>query len=371
MVGYQFALRRNKELAAIHVAKRDLGLDDVAYREVVNRISGGRTDSSGRLTQAERTALLEELRGRGFGRAGDRVPSRKQLFKIRRLWTALWNLGALAEYSPASLDAFCKRTAGVDKAMWLNPTGANQVIEGLKAWCGREGFEASDNAMDAKRGLLRAIWAKLRAAGALKSDRPDALDVWAANHAAPRRAGLDHLDAKQLDRAADALGAWLRGTGKEKTWGITYMSPRNEEKPAWWSSDYWATPPEIVSCLESEFGAFDLDPCCRPETAKARKFFVEADDGLAQQWHGRVFLNPPYSNPAPWLQKAIEETETGRASLVVALLPVSTDTAWFHDLVKPHAEIRFVRGRIRFYGWKGTPIGSPRTPSMFAIYRGT
>lgn len=145
------------------------------------------------------------------------------------------------------------------------------------------------------------------------------------------------------------------------------MTP--ESKPEWWTSDHWSTPPAVVASLEKEFGAFDLDPCCRPETAKAPRYFTKEDDGLSKPWFGKVFLNPPYSDPSPWLTKAIEETTTGKAALVVALVPVSTDTKWFHRLVKDRAEIRFVEGRIRFYGWKGTPIGSPKTPSMFVIYR--
>jgi phage N-6-adenine-methyltransferase len=139
-------------------------------------------------------------------------------------------------------------------------------------------------------------------------------------------------------------------------------------KPKWWTSDEWSTPPSLVASLESEFGHFDLDPACRPETAKAAKFYDRDVDGLTQPWTGKVFLNPPYSKPAPWLQKAIDETSTGRASLVVALLPASTDTEWFHKLVKDHAEIRFIKGRVRFHGWLGTPIGTPRQGNLFAIY---
>lgn len=140
-------------------------------------------------------------------------------------------------------------------------------------------------------------------------------------------------------------------------------------KPDWWTSDHWATPPTLVRELEVEFGSFDLDPCCHRETAKAPAFYTPEDDGLSKPWFGRVFMNPPYSDPGRWLQKAIDETTSGRAQLVVGLLPVCTDTAWFHQLVKDRAEVRFLRGRVRFYGWMETPISSPRNPSMLLIYR--
>lgn len=140
-------------------------------------------------------------------------------------------------------------------------------------------------------------------------------------------------------------------------------------KPDWWTSDHWATPESLVSDLEKEFGPFDLDPCCRIETAKAPKFFTKKENGLCQSWHGRVFLNPPYSNPKPWLEKANAETRFGNAYIVIALLPVRTDTKWFHDTVLGHSEIRFIKGRIKWIGWKGTPIPNPKDPSMLAIYR--
>jgi phage N-6-adenine-methyltransferase len=150
------------------------------------------------------------------------------------------------------------------------------------------------------------------------------------------------------------------------------IMPNNQqkaEKPIWWTSDHWSTPPSLIRTLADEFGPFDLDPCCRIETAKAPLFFTQEQDGLSQDWHGAVFLNPPYSKPAPWLQKAIHETTLGHASIVVALLPVRTDTRWFHSLVKNHAELRFLQGRVKWIGWQGTPIPSPKDPSMLSIYR--
>lgn len=144
----------------------------------------------------------------------------------------------------------------------------------------------------------------------------------------------------------------------------------NNQRPSFWSSDEWATPPTFVQKLEQEFGPFDLDVCCRVETAKAPKFYTKLEDGLRSPWFGRVWLNPPYSHPTPWLRRAAEQTATGSCDLVVALLPARTETRWFHDIVlATHAEVRFVRGRLRFHGWEGTPIPAPRNPSFLAIWR--
>jgi phage N-6-adenine-methyltransferase len=141
------------------------------------------------------------------------------------------------------------------------------------------------------------------------------------------------------------------------------------EKPAGWSSDQWATPWSLVRALEAELGPFDLDPAAEHQTAKAPRFYTIKDDGLTRPWFGRVWLNPPYSKPRPWLDRAREATSTGEAELVTALLPASVDTRWFHEAVLPYAELRFIRGRVRFLGWEGTPIPSPKAPSLLAIYR--
>ena len=139
-------------------------------------------------------------------------------------------------------------------------------------------------------------------------------------------------------------------------------------KPDWWTSDEWATPPEFVAALEAEFGAFDLDPCAREATAKAPVYYALADDGLAQPWQGNVFVNPPYSKPEPWIRKAMAEVEADRAAQVILLLPAATDVGWFHELLLPYANLRFVRGRLRFLGWQGTPIGSPTAGSLIARF---
>lgn len=109
----------------------------------------------------------------------------------------------------------------------------------------------------------------------------------------------------------------------------------------------WATPPEVFGPLDAEFG-FTLDACATPENAKCPRYFTEKDDGLAQPWAGeRVFMNPPYGREVyAWTRKAAQEAGD---ALVVGLLPASTDLAWWHDdVIAAKAEIRYIRGRVRF-----------------------
>jgi len=110
---------------------------------------------------------------------------------------------------------------------------------------------------------------------------------------------------------------------------------------------HWATPPEVFAPLEEEF-RFTLDPCATAQTTKCARFFTEEDDGLAQDWGtSRVFMNPPYGREVyAWTRKAREASELG--ALVVGLLPASCDLAWWHDDIVGRAEVRYIRGRVRF-----------------------
>ncbi len=133
----------------------------------------------------------------------------------------------------------------------------------------------------------------------------------------------------------------------------------------------WATPPEVFDPLQREFG-FTLDVCASPWNAKLPRFFTEEQDGLAQDWRGeRCFMNPPYGRGIDrWLRKAFEETRW-RCPLVVALLPVRTDTRWWHTWVAGAAdEVRYRKSRIRFLGQRGEAWSAPFA-SALAIYRGT
>jgi phage N-6-adenine-methyltransferase len=106
----------------------------------------------------------------------------------------------------------------------------------------------------------------------------------------------------------------------------------------------WATPPEVFDPLHAEFG-FTLDVCATPANAKLQRYYTEAQNGLAQSWAGeKVWMNPPYGREIyAWTKKA-------RTSgvLVVGLLPASCDLKWWHDDVIGHAEVRYIRGRVRF-----------------------
>lgn len=126
------------------------------------------------------------------------------------------------------------------------------------------------------------------------------------------------------------------------------------------NTDLWETPQDFFDGLNKEFG-FDLDVCALPENAKCERYFTPEKDGLKQEWSGTVWCNPPYGRQiGKWVEKAYKSDCT-----VVMLLPARTDTRWFHDYIYRKAEIRFVKGRLKFGGSKNpAPF-----PSMVVIYR--
>lgn len=131
-------------------------------------------------------------------------------------------------------------------------------------------------------------------------------------------------------------------------------------------TDQWSTPQKFFDDLDREFH-FTLDPCADAENHKCEKYFTVEVDGLAQDWSGnRVFCNPPYGRSvSKWVEKCYREGCKDN-TVVVLLIPARTDTTYFHDFILNRAEIRFIKGRLKF--------GNSESPapflSMLVIFRG-
>lgn len=130
----------------------------------------------------------------------------------------------------------------------------------------------------------------------------------------------------------------------------------------------WCTPKEFFDVLDAEFH-FTLDAAATKKSAKCSAYFTPEDDALKKSWRtsGAVFCNPPYGREVrKWVRKAYEESRNGQ--VVVMLLPARTDTSYFHDYIYGHAEIRFIRGRLRFTDENGNKKDAAPFPSMIVIY---
>ena len=113
------------------------------------------------------------------------------------------------------------------------------------------------------------------------------------------------------------------------------------------------TPNEVLNSLYGEFGTL-FDPCP-----------INSDyDGLNRNWVDPAYVNPPYGKIPIWLEKAKEEMKKGNCKTIIFLLPVDTSTRWFHNYILGKAEIRFIKGRLRFTNNKPAPFAS-----MICIFR--
>lgn len=157
------------------------------------------------------------------------------------------------------------------------------------------------------------------------------------------------------------------------------MSAPGNRRRAGAPKDEWGTPWPLFRDLDNEF-RFTLDVCASEENRKVARFIPPELDGLRQPWHllGDVcWMNPPYSEIAPWMGKAADEALCG--ATVVALIPNATETLWFGTNVWGRAaELRFLTRRVQFYE-PNQPVlegvepaggsGSNTGGSMVAVYR--
>lgn len=131
------------------------------------------------------------------------------------------------------------------------------------------------------------------------------------------------------------------------------------------TNDEWYTPPEIIHSL----GEFDLGPATSLEAYRlnqsAKHFYTVWENGLKQEWFGRVWLNPPYSNPLQeqFLMKMAEHNNG------IALVFAKVEAKWFHHVVFQHAiAIKFLYSRVKFFKPDGTQGLQPRHGSMLVAY---
>lgn len=124
----------------------------------------------------------------------------------------------------------------------------------------------------------------------------------------------------------------------------------------------WYTPANIVEMAAQVMGGIDLDPAsCETanQVVKAKKFYTKEQDGLAQKWKGRIWLNPPYSAGlvAQFADKFAEVMRAGHEGIV--LVNNATDTGWFQELASVASAICFPSSRVKFLDDSLKPANSP------------
>lgn len=149
-------------------------------------------------------------------------------------------------------------------------------------------------------------------------------------------------------------------------------------------TDLWRTPKELFNTLDREF-FFEADMAASRENTLCFQYFDESKDSLSLSWsksissprfRNWVWCNPPYSNPKPWVKKALEAQKDGLG--VVMLLNADDSTEWFHEALKGVSEIRRItgyvsggkwkNGRVSFLGPDNKPVGGNNKAQFLLIF---
>lgn len=142
-------------------------------------------------------------------------------------------------------------------------------------------------------------------------------------------------------------------------------------------SDEVATKPAIWRPIAEKVGGFDLDPAAGCEPVRiAENRYVPADDGLTSPWYGWVWLNPPFSDPEPWLRRLDGRYHAGDVDGAVALVRADPSANWFHNHFATADAICFLDGRDWFLADGDSPdfasmIGAWNPPRSLIEWFGT
>lgn len=275
-----------------------------------------------------------------------------------------------ADHKMARYDAACRAVEAaksVDEVMeYINESAAlrayakqakNKQLE-LDAWEIRN---------RAERRLGEMILAQKETVGLHKGGNPNLPTPTKSEGVATlKEAGIDH----KLSASSQKLAAIPRQVYFEQ------LAARRElfesgapNRTSFTGENEWYTPAECVELARDALGGIDTDPASSEvaqRTVKAAAWFSEADNGLEREWHGKVFLNPPYAQPAISLfaDKMVAEFESGRVDAAIMLTHNYTDTAWFQKLARAADGICFTRGRVRFL----SPSGVVAAPTQGQAY---
>lgn len=208
---------RRAMMAKIHIAIKDLNVDEDDYRQAVFDKTGQMSLS--KCTDAQLDQVLDWLKSKGFRplakRGGTPAATHPMARKARALWISLYHLGAVKNPSEQALEAFAKRQLGCDKLVWARQSDAYRLIEALKSMAIRNGWRQSGirgeklTPLILQTHLCEVILARLKAGGAIPAE-------WSLERTARSLCGTEDMDfswpfaIEQFARLAERLGRKLR-----------------------------------------------------------------------------------------------------------------------------------------------------------------
>lgn len=135
----------------------------------------------------------------------------------------------------------------------------------------------------------------------------------------------------------------------------------------------WYTPTHYVAKARLVMGGIDCDPASNEraqELIAASTYYTTETNGLAHEWHGRVWMNPPYSQPEvqQFADKLLSEVAAGRVTEAVVLTNAAIDTQWHQRLQDKCTCLCTVSGRIQFQSGNGRTTSSNAVGQTFLYF---
>ncbi len=183
--------KRRAMLAKIHLAAKQLTMDEDDYRQILREETG--QASAGGCSDSELEKVIARLQRLGFKplRNGRGTATHPMARKARALWISLHQLGVVNNPSEQALEAFAKRQLGCDRLVWARQSDAFKLIEALKAMATRAGWRQVGpkgeqlSVLTLQANLCALMLDRLAAAGAVPAD-------WSIETAAWRLGRIRH-----------------------------------------------------------------------------------------------------------------------------------------------------------------------------------
>lgn len=295
--------------------------------------------------------------GAALNAGRERFPSNEQFGQ----WVRLCQLDTNGRHDRAA--AMWAAANPIDFAKFRESTDARTVRGIHDKWKEEQDRlvyeQAKQEAAEAKRKAKEAEREAKQAEAAARAEaderaRIEAEKVAAESRAAAEKAQADAEEKKKLEKAAK----------KGKKSFVENNTGNNE----------WYTPPKFIDAARIVLGQIDLDPASSEianQTVGASRIFTEQDDGLTKDWHGTVWMNPPYASGlvGPFCEKFALSFRAGDITEGIVLVNNASETGWWQALAEASSAICFPKSRVKFLRNSGE-VGAP-LQGQTIFYAGT
>ena len=124
------------------------------------------------------------------------------------------------------------------------------------------------------------------------------------------------------------------------------------------SKQDYSTPKDFIEAVVSRFGPLAFDLAASADNTKAPQYFDEEDNALSRDWsklEGNLWLNPPFSDIAPWAAKCVQtqtaiDVKIDPSRRILFLVPASVGSDWYRFYVRDFAYVLALSPRLKFEG---------------------